>query len=476
MNLNEYEKIESTNIDFKEKVEYKKPKSWLKSVSAFANTNGGIILFGIRDIDREKIGLDNAFKDSEKISELINSKITSLPRYELNNLNENNKDFILVKIGDGPRTPYYYESDGRKEAFIRSGNESIPAPKHILDNLILKGQNITYDELPSNYSIKDLSFTLLNSTLKEETDKEITNEKDFISLGLMSVDKHITNAGLLLSDQGILNQSRIFCTRWNGLVKGNLSDAIDDKEYTGSIIFLLQSAEAFIINNTKNSWKIDGMKRIETEEYPQRAIREAIVNAIIHRDYQITGSEIHIDIFDDRLEITSPGGMIDGSFIQNLDITKIPSIRRNRIISDIFNQLHFMERRGSGLIRMLESYSNSDKKPIFYSDISSFKVIFPNLLFKDIKLENGNTVNNIVNDEDYFIIKLYKNIPSGIRRNTIEQLITIFNVYTFKLEFKREDIEKLLNIKKTRANDIIKLLQKSNLVELVDNNKYQFKK
>ena len=292
----------------------------------------------------------------------------------------------------------------------------------------------------------------------------------------MSVDKHITNAGLLLSDQGILNQSRIFCTRWNGLVKGNLSDAIDDKEYTGSIIFLLQSAEAFIINNTKNSWKIDGMKRIETEEYPQRAIREAIVNAIIHRDYQITGSEIHIDIFDDRLEITSPGGMIDGSFIQNLDITKIPSIRRNRIISDIFNQLHFMERRGSGLIRMLESYSNSDKKPIFYSDISSFKVIFPNLLFKDIKLGNGNTVNNIVNDEDYFIIKLYKNIPSGIRRNTIEQLITIFNVYTFKLEFKREDIEKLLNVKKTRANDIIKLLQKSNLVELVDNNKYQFKK
>lgn len=85
------------------------------------------------------------------------------------------------------------------------------------------------------------------------------------------------------------------------------------------------------------------MKRVEVEEYPVRAIREALVNAIIHRDYQIVGSEIHVDMYDDRLEITSPGGMLDRSFIQNLDITKVASMRRNRIISDIFNRLHFME-------------------------------------------------------------------------------------------------------------------------------------
>ena len=141
MQLKDYEKVESSNIEFKEKVEYNKSKSWLKSVSAFANSNGGILLFGIRDIDRVPVGLDDIVKDSEKVSELINDKITPLPRYELKTFRENSKDFMEVKVGDGPRIPYYYNGEGRKEAFVRAGNQSISAPKHILDGLILKGQN-----------------------------------------------------------------------------------------------------------------------------------------------------------------------------------------------------------------------------------------------------------------------------------------------------------------------------------------------
>ena len=162
-----------------------------------------------------------------------------------------------IKVGDGPRTPYYYDSDGRKEAFIRSGNQSIPAPKHILDGLILKGQNTTFDELPSKHYISDVSFTLLNASLKNETGKELNKEKDYISLELMTKDKKVTNAGLLLSDQGLLIQSRIFCTRWKGLVKCSIDvEAIDDKEYTGSIISLLENAETFIKNHSIVSWEI----------------------------------------------------------------------------------------------------------------------------------------------------------------------------------------------------------------------------
>lgn len=123
MELKDYEQVESSNIDFKEKVEYNKPKSWLKSVSAFANSNGGILLFGVRDIDKKLIGLEDITKDSEKVSELINNKITPLPRYELKTFVEDNKKFMEIKVGDGPKTPYYYDSDGRKEAFIRAGNE-----------------------------------------------------------------------------------------------------------------------------------------------------------------------------------------------------------------------------------------------------------------------------------------------------------------------------------------------------------------
>lgn len=481
MNLKNYEKIESTNIEFKEMVEYNKSKSWLKSVSAFANSTGGTLLFGVRDVDKKPVGLDNVIKDSEKISELINNKITPLPRYELNAIKEDGKEFIEVKVGDGPRTPYYYNSDGRKEAFIRSGNQSISAPKHILENLILKGQNTTFDELPSRYDISDVSFTLLNVSLKNETGKEINKDKDYISLELATKDKKVTNAGLLLSDQGLLIQSRIFCTRWKGLVKGTIDgDAIDDKEYTGSIISLLENAETFIKNHSIIGWKIEDMKRVETQDYPVRAIREAIVNAIIHRDYQIVGSEIHIDIYDNRLEITSPGGMIDGRFIQDLDITKISSMRRNRVISDIFNRLHLMERRGSGLTRIVESYNDYNIKPTFISDVSSFKVVFPNKNYmkKSQFIDKNSPVitGNIVSDEDYFVIKLHKNLPNSVTKSTQNRIQKLFDKYGYQYDFKWENIAETFEIKKSRASEIITLLLDSNLIEHSDPTKYKFKK
>ena len=171
---------------------------------------------------------------------------------------------------------------------------------------------------------------MLSATIKERTSKKFNEKKDFLSLGLAKENGILTNAGALLSDQGALKQSKIVCTKWKGLTKGVISeDAMDDKEYTGSIISLLENADLFIKNNSKQSWKIVGMDRIELEDYPATARRKAIVNALIHRDYQILGSEIHIDMFDDRLEITSPGGMLDGSLIQNLEIKNIPSVKRN---------------------------------------------------------------------------------------------------------------------------------------------------
>ena len=481
MQLKDYEKVESTSIDFKEAVEYSHPKSWLKSVSAFANSSGGIILFGIRDVDRTPIGLEDAIKDSGRISELINDKIIPLPRYELKSFRENDKDYIEVKVGDGPRTPYYYSSDGRKEAFIRSGNQSIPAPKHILDALILKGQNTTFDELASKYDLSDVSFTLLNASLKNETGKELNKEKDLLSLELVTKDGKVTNAGLLLSDQGLLVQSRIFCTRWKGLVKGSVDgDAIDDKEYTGSIILLLENAELFIKNHSRVGWEIKGMKRVEVEDYPVRAIREAIVHAIIHRDYQIVGSEIHIDMFDNRLEITSPGGMIDGSFVQDLDITKISSMRRNRVISDIFNRLHFMERRGSGLTRIIESYSDYSSKPIFNSDVSSFKVVFPNkgYIKKSPVTDEKSPVmsGNVVSDEDYFVIKLHRNLQGNVSRGTYDKIQKLFDKFTYQYNFNWEDVADIFNVRRSRASEVISLLLEANLIEPSAPTKYKFKK
>lgn len=476
MKIKDYEKAETSNIDYKIALEERKPKSWLKSVSAFANSKGGIILFGVDDSTHELEGLDDVQQVAEKISEIINARILPLPRYEINFFTEDGKDFLELKIGDGPSTPYYLVIDGRKEAFIRSGNQSIPAPEHILNNLILKGKNLTFDALPTDYKINDLSFTLLAATIKEKTNKKFDKNKDFFSLGLAKTEKELTNAGLLLSDQNPLKQSKIVCTRWKGLNKGIIAeDAIDDKEYNGSIIALLENADSFIKNNSKMSWKVVGMERQELEEYPITARREAIVNALIHRDYQILGAEIHIDMFDDRLEITSPGGMFDGSLIQNLEIKNIPSMRRNIVIADVFSRLHYMDRRGSGLSRILESYNDSIQKPKFISDSLSFTVIFPNKGY--YKTNETNENKNIVSDRDLFFIQLYKSIQNtNIRNSTINQIRNIFEKMGYNNMFSREDIKNILNIKDTRATNLISLLLDLELIAKAEGTKYKFQK
>lgn len=476
MKIKDYEKAETSNIDYKVAIEERKPKSWLKSVSAFANSKGGIILFGVDDSTHELEGLDDIQQVAEKISEIINARILPLPRYEINSFTENGKDFLELKIGDGPSTPYYLVIDGGKEAFIRSGNQSIPAPEHILNNLILKGKNLTFDALPTDYKINDLSFTLLSATIKEKTNKKFDGNKDFFSLGLANTEKELTNAGLLLSDQNPLKQSKIVCTRWKGLNKGIIAeDAIDDKEYNGSIIALLENADSFIKNNSKMSWKVVGMERQELEEYPITARREAIVNALIHRDYQILGAEIHIDMFDDRLEITSPGGMFDGSLIQNLEIKNIPSMRRNIVIADVFSKLHYMDRRGSGLSRILESYNDSIQKPKFISDSLSFTVIFPNKgYYKTNEMDENK---NIVSDRDLFFIQLYKSIQNtNIRNSTINQIRNIFEKMGYNNMFSREDIKNILNIKDTRATNLISLLLDLELIVKAEGTKYKFQK
>ena len=364
MNLNDL-LLEGSSVDYKEALEIKKPRSWLKSVSAFANSFGGHIVFGVRDNPREVCGLVNPQEVISKITELIKARIDPTPRYQLHAFAEDNKICVDLEIQNGPAYPYYYRFEGVCVAYIRNGDQSEEASRQQLSALILKGMNKTFDSLPSPYHIGDVSFTLLAATFKNTLKEDFQPDKDLLSTALVTEDGQVTNGGLLLCDQGVLPQSRIFCTRWKGTHKGNIdADALDDKEYQGaSLISLLQNAEDFIRNNSKNPWSIRGMTREERSDYPYKAVREVLVNALIHRDYQVLGSEIHIEMFDDRMEISSPGGMANGRRIQDMDLRHIPSMRRNQVISDVFSRLHYMERRGSGIDRIMTSYAECAQKP-----------------------------------------------------------------------------------------------------------------
>lgn len=278
---------ETTDYDKKLALEEKKPKSWCKSISAFANCFGGKLIFGVSN-NSELVGLADAESDAEKISEAIKIHLNPIPEFKLSFEKDGDKTFVIVEVMKGQQTPYYYEGDGQLVAFMRIGNESVPATPSQLRELVLRGSGESYDSLKSRYDFDNMSFTKLKSVYKQRTGNTF-EDTDYESFGLIDEKGNLTNAGALLADESPVRHSRLFCTRWNGLTKASgIVDALDDKEYTGSLVTLLQAGTDFVRNNSKKAWRKVGDGRIEMPDYPDRAVLEGVVNALIHRNYMET--------------------------------------------------------------------------------------------------------------------------------------------------------------------------------------------
>lgn len=427
---------EATEYDKKVALEERKPKSWCKSVSAFANGFGGSLIFGISD-DGEIVGLDDAEGDAEKISETIKTRMNPIPEFKLRFHEEKGKVLIILDIYKGEETPYYYAADGVLEAYVRVGNESVKASPIEQKRLVLRGKNTSYDSQNSTYKVEDYAYTKLRERYKKWTGNSF-EEKDLVSFGLANEDGYLTNAGALLADDSPIRWSRLFCTRWNGLNKsGGVVDALDDAEYSGSVLSLLENGEAFIKRNAKLMWRKTPNSREEMPEYVERSYHEALVNALAHRDYLVNGSEVHIDIYDDRMEIYSPGGMPDGSYIQERDPLTVPSTRRNPVLADIFNRLGYMERKGSGFGKIIGGYEfqvnySEEKKPTFRSDRYQFTVVMPNLNYGKDDFDIGDVKNDVNVD-----VNLWREIKEAIRHNpkvTQRQLVNKLGVSFRKIQ------------------------------------------
>lgn len=371
---------ECTAYDFKQEVERKKIKSWLKSVSAFANTEGGSLFFGVNN-DGIVVGLEHPQQDAEFISENIKARLDPIPEMTLTPMEHDGKVVLEVHVKAGALTPYYYYQDGTRTAFVRVGNESVECNAQQLLPLVLKGSGRTWDSLDSHVPASKHSFRILANTYEKRTHQP-WDDKLVESFGLVTGDGMLTNAGLLFVDNCPVYQSRSFCTRWRGLEK---DDAINDSEYQGNILYLLEMTTSFIRANTATRWYKLPSHRLNIPEYSDRAVLESTVNHLIHRDYVEMGSELHVDIFDDRMCFYTPGGMYDGGEpIQDRDINTVPSRRRNPVIADVFSQLDLMEKRGSGLKKMQHLSStlptfDGIATPVFKSDARSFFTTFRNI-------------------------------------------------------------------------------------------------
>ena len=370
---------ECSNYDFKEMLERKKVKSWLKSVSAFANTDGGSLFYGVSD-DGEVVGIDNPQSDADFISETIKARLDPIPEVLLLPMEHERKKLLEVRIKAGTYTPYYYYQDGTRTAYVRVGNESVECNSQQLLSLVLKGTHMTWDSLKTQVDASKQSFVILANTYQERTHQE-WNDKYLESFGLVTSDGKLTNAGLLFVDNCTVFQSRIFCTRWTGLHK---DDAISSVEHRANLVLLLKYGLDFISNFTHQGWVKMPRYRLNVPDYSDRALMEGLVNHLVHRDYTFMGAEVHIDIYDDRIEFVSPGAMLDGSQIQDCDIDKVPSLRRNPVIADVFTQLDYMEKRGSGLRKMREMTERlpnylPGKEPRYQTQGGTFYTTFYNL-------------------------------------------------------------------------------------------------
>ena len=397
--------IENEYVELKSEL----TKEIKKEIVAFANSKGGTIYIGVNDDGTIK-GLKNISKDIEALSSMIREGIKSdLSLYtNIETSKYDEKDIIVLKIMNAPNKPYYLADKGIKSSgvFFRHGNVSAPASDEMIKSLIKENHDSFESEISSN---QNLHFTYLKNAFQ---DKDIVfNENKYKTLNLLNEDNYYTNLALLLSDECPFS---IKCAIFDGNNKITFKDR---KEFSGSLIKQLEDTLEYLNLVNRISGKIINYQRVDTRDYPEYAIRETILNAIIHRNYNFSGS-ILISVFDNRIEVVSLGGLMSGITIN--DILSGISQPRNTNLANIFYRLKYVESYGTGIGRMIDIYNEFNLKPEFSISDNSFKVILPNVNYKeeakDIFIDDKTQKEKII---DY--LKEY----GKIKRETIDKLFNV---------------------------------------------------
>ena len=340
---------ENKTIEFKEIIPNSKKIS--QTAVAFANGAGGKILIGITD-DRKIVGIDekqDIFKIIDDLNTIIYDSCYPNINTDIYTENKDNKTILVIEVFPGNLKPYYIKSMGKENGvYIRVGASNRKASYENILELERQRRNITFDEeIDWDLEYEDLNLDFLKKKFKENG-KDFSEEK-LLNLGLIKKDgndlKVTRGLGIIL---GLYENTNINCARF----KGKTMDIfLDKKEFDGDIFGKIENIQMFLSNHLNISSKFENFQRKDILEIPMLALREGIINAIVHRDYSNQGRDIKIGIYDDVVEIVSPGGLPS-----TLTIEQIYSGRseiRNRVLARIFKELNFIEKWGSGINRMI---------------------------------------------------------------------------------------------------------------------------
>jgi len=355
---------EDQSFEYKSVLNQDNPIKWAKTIVGYANSEGGIIFVGVSD-DGEAFGLDLGAVDRTKnlISRVNDRHIFPHARisYLLRSIDPEAEHFVLgIKVLPAESVVRYRDGDYNEKVFIRGDGNSTPAsPEEIIalskrrfgvDN---ETTDIAYQE--SDWTgYLDLCRTYRNDntipTIKELENEEILSAKGYAKSGFLMFRDHYDGDDTLI------------CGRlWNG--KDKTGTVLDTNRFKGSLAEVFANAINFIERNTKSGWKkTNEGGRMEIRAYPKEAIREALVNAIAHRDYSIAGTQIDIDIYTDRIEIVSPGAWLLPKKYDAYPVGSIPSVRRNTVIAACLDVANLMERGGTGFQTMVQAYRDAPKE------------------------------------------------------------------------------------------------------------------
>lgn len=358
-----YPDVVSEDLDY----EYKallnpdNPIKWAKTIVGYANGKGGVMFIGVSN-DGEAFGIE--LEEIDKTKNLI-ARINDrhiFPhvriRYMMRSVDANAERFVLaVNVIPADSVVRYREGDFNETVYIKGDGYSTPAtPEEIIS---LSKRKYGVDNETSEILYEEKNWKEYLDLCKEyREDSSIPTIKDLQNEEIISKDGYAKSGFIMFSDDYDGDDSMICCRLWKG--KDKTGTVLDSGRYKGSLAKVFQNALSFIERNTKTGWrKTETGGREDVRAYPKEAIREALVNAIGHRDYSIAGTQIDVDIYCDRMDIVSPGSWLLPKSYDQYPMGSIPSIRRNFIIAACLDMANLMERGGTGFQTMIESYSNS---------------------------------------------------------------------------------------------------------------------
>ena len=436
------QRFENQNIEFKQ--EY--VKDIRKEVVAFANSEGGTVLIGIRK-DGEVSGVDdpdevmlqvvNSLKDA--IAPDIMPFVNVVPR------EMDGKHVIEINVSVGINRPYYIKEKGLKPTgvYVRKGSSSQPVTDESIREMIIQSSGRSFEGGRSMN--QDLTFLTLTAEMQKRSLEFGTAQMR--TLHLTGEDGLYTNLAFLLSDQSeVTTKVAIFQGKDKEIFR-------DRREFTGSILKQLEDVYQFIDLYNKTKATFSGLDRIDSRDYPEEAVREALLNSIVHRDYSFSGSNL-INIYEDRIEFVSLGGLVSGLELNSIFLGV--SQTRNPNLAALFYRMSLIESYGTGITKIQRAYRECREKPVFETAQGVFRVTLPNR--NELETDNKKTETNSIVYMDQ--IKKESSKPeTGRRRETLElQKKRIIEYAIQNGKITRKETEELLGAGTTKAFRLLKEL------------------